>query len=125
MNLLLIYAPQTDVSLKGVMGSMESAKSQLEGFTHMLAELLDQIGTFQNLLLLFYFLLTFLFYIQHFLFLPFYGLPSLTFPFLYIPVLNEFFLHIVVFCNAKPSSELRLAPSRKEYRHGEVRPRAE
>ncbi|XP_026777854.3 laminin subunit gamma-3 [Pangasianodon hypophthalmus] len=34
---------EADVSLKGVMGSMESAKSQLEGFTHMLAELLGQI----------------------------------------------------------------------------------
>ncbi|KAM9441406.1 laminin subunit gamma-3 isoform 2-T2 [Clarias gariepinus] len=34
---------EADISLKGVMGSMESAKSQLEGFTHMLAEMLGQI----------------------------------------------------------------------------------
>ncbi|XP_047665497.1 laminin subunit gamma-3 [Tachysurus fulvidraco] len=34
---------ESDVSLKGVMGSMEIAKSQLEGFTHMLDELLGQI----------------------------------------------------------------------------------
>ncbi|TSP36070.1 Laminin subunit gamma-3 [Bagarius yarrelli] len=34
---------EADVSLKGVLGSMESARSQLEGFTHMLAELLNQI----------------------------------------------------------------------------------
>ncbi|KAI5089365.1 laminin subunit gamma-3, partial [Silurus meridionalis] len=34
---------EADVSLKGVMGSMESAKSQLEGFANMLAKLLGQI----------------------------------------------------------------------------------
>lgn len=46
MNSPHISAPQPDVSLKGVMGSMELAKSQLEGFTHMLDELLGKIGTF-------------------------------------------------------------------------------
>lgn len=44
MDALTISAPQV-VSLEATKESMELAKSQLEAFTHTLAELLSQFGT--------------------------------------------------------------------------------
>ncbi|XP_062845266.1 laminin subunit gamma-3 [Trichomycterus rosablanca] len=43
------HVDEADVSLEGVIGSMESAKGQLEDFTHTLAELLSQIESNKDL----------------------------------------------------------------------------